>query len=73
MNNARDCLFRFYVEKTFKNNVIGNIYKFIGVSYMKRSFLYGTKLHIDRARLGDLRGGGAFLSNAEWGEITSLF
>ncbi|MGA3801442.1 hypothetical protein ACPCYX_27315 [Pseudomonas fluorescens] len=73
MNNARDWLIRFYVGKPFKNNELIRIQRFDGVSYMKRSFLYGTKLHIDCARLDDFRAGSAFLSNAERVEITNLF
>ena len=40
---------------------------------MKRGFLYGTKLHIDRARFGDLLADGAFSGNAEGGGMTNLF
>lgn len=44
----------------------------LNVSYMKRWFLYGTKLHTARACFGKLRELGAFSGNAE-GLKNSLF
>jgi hypothetical protein len=67
MNNARDYPPRFFVKNSNKNNKLKSICRIGDVSYMKRGFLYGTKLHIGCARPCDLQTVGAFLSNAEGG------
>jgi hypothetical protein len=73
MNNARAGRILAFVKNSFVIRYLRKFQIISRVSYMKRGFLFGTKLPIDCATPEKRRARGAFLGNVVCAEIADLF
>jgi hypothetical protein len=73
MNNARAVRILFFVKNSFVIRCLGIFQVTSHVSYMKRGFLFGTKLPNDCAMAGKMRARSAFLGNVVCREMADLF